>query len=684
VLQRALAAHDGDLLLAELASRGLDPHEASALRLFGPTSSSGASHSFRCERDVTVVVAAPAGRIVDGDPPPSELLVEVRRTIPRRYGETELPPPLAEPRLDFRVGKATARSYEVRAGEYIQVIDVEGKQCSDFLAFHRAKLEDGVERGLDSTVTRTLMGNAYPTPGLHGKFYDVDMDPLVEVVRDTVGRHDTFALACTAKYYEDMGYPGHTNCTDNFNGQLDPYGIAPRRGWPALNFFYNTSFDSTMVMTMDEPWSRPGDYVLLRAMTDLVCASSACPDDIDPANGWQITDVHVRVYSPENRFSVAIAHRVTPDAQPVLTRETTFHPRTSALTRDFTEYRGYWLPNRFQNEGAIAEYWACREKVAVMDLSPLRKWEILGPDAEALVQAVITRDARRLSVGQVTYTAVCNEAGGMIDDATVFRLGPDNFRFVGGDEYDGVWLKEQARGRDLRVQVKPSTDQLHNLAVQGPESRALLAKIVWTPPTQTPLPELKWFRFTIGRIGDYRGIPIVVSRTGYTGELGYEVWCHPSDGPAVWDAVWEAGRAHGLAPLGLEALDMLRVEAGLIFAGYEFDDSVDPFEAGIAFAVNLDNEEDFVGREALVERSAHPQRTLVGLELEGNETAGHGDPVYVGRQRIGVVTSGTRSPVLRKNIALARLAVQFREAGTDVQVGKLDGHQKRIPAAIVP
>ena len=103
------------------------------------------------------------------------------------------------------------------------------------------------------------------------------MDPLVEVVRDTVGRHDTFALACTAKYYEDMGYPGHVNCTDNFNAQLDPYEIAARKGWPALNFFYNTGFDRDHVMFMDEPWSRPGDYVLLRAMNDLVCASSACP-----------------------------------------------------------------------------------------------------------------------------------------------------------------------------------------------------------------------------------------------------------------------------------------------------------------------------------------------------------------------------------------------------------------------
>jgi aminomethyltransferase len=423
--------------------------------------------------------------------------------------------------------------------------------------------------------------------------------------------------------------------------------------------------------------------VLLRAMTDLVCSSSACPDDIDPANGWQITDVHVRVYPAEHTFSTAIAHRVTPDAPPVLTKETAFHPRTSELTKSFVEYRGYWLPHCFNNEGAIAEYWACRERAALMDLSPLRKWEVLGPDAEALVQAVITRDARRLAVGQVTYTAVCNETGGMIDDATVFRLGQDNFRFVGGDEYDGVWLREQAQKRDLKVWIKPSTDQLHNVAVQGPASREILGDLVWTPPTQTPFEDLKWFRFTIGRIRTYDGIPIVVSRTGYTGELGYELWCYPDDGPRVWDAIWEAGQSHGLTPLGLEALDILRIESGLIFAGYEFDDQVDPFEAGIGFTVDLGTEDDFVGRSALEEREAHPQRVLAGLELEGNETAGHGDHVYVGRQRVGVVTSGTRSPILKKNIALCRMAVQYQELGSAVEVGKLDGLQKRIPATVV-
>ena len=223
----------------------------------------------------------------------------------------------------------------------------------------------------------------------------------------------------------------------------------------------------------------------------------------------------------------------------------------------------------------------------------------------------------------------------MVDDATVFRLGDDNFRFIGGDPYDGVWLKELGEKLGLKAFVKPSTDQLHNIAVQGPASRDIMRELVWTPPTQPSLDELKWFRFLVGRFGGYQGIPLVVSRTGYTGELGYEVFCHPDDGPAVWDAIWEAGQPHGLKPLGLEALDMIRIEAGLIFAGYEFDDQVDPFEAGIGFTVKLDSEDDFVGKDALIERAEHPQRKLVGLELEGNETAGHGDEVYVGRQRVG-------------------------------------------------
>ena len=594
-----------------------------------------------------------------------------------------LPDPLADPREDIRIGKATARGYLVKAGEYIQIIDVAGRECSDFVAFNARQLDKGIERGVDATATRSMIGLGYPGPGLFSKFFDTDLQPLIEVVRDTVGRHDAFGLACTPRYYDDVGYPGHVNCTENMNGALQPFGVAPRGGWPAINFFYNTGIDAHNAFIFDEPWSRPGDYVLLRAMTDLVCASSACPDDISPANGWQPTDIHLRIYPAHHNFSKAIAFRMAPDAEPKLTKETAFHPRTSALTRNFAEYRGYWLPTKFNNHGAVEEYHACRERAVVLDLSPLRKFEVTGPDAETLLQIACTRNIRKLAVGQVVYTAMCYEHGGMLDDGTVFRLGRDNFRWIGGDEYGGRWLRELAEQRGLKAWVRSSTDHLHNIAVQGPKSRDILKQIVWTPPAQTSLPELAWFHFTIGRIGDFNGMPVLVSRTGYTGELGYEVFCHPKHALAVWDAVWEAGKPHGMAPLGLEALDMLRIEAGLIFSNYEFSDQTDPFEAGIGFTVALKSNEDFVGRDALLRRKQNPQKLLVGLDVHANDAVGHGDCVHVGRAQVGVITSATRSPVLKKNIALCRIDVAHSAIGTEVEIGKLDGHQKRIPATVV-
>jgi len=219
---------------------------------------------------------------------------------------------------------------------------------------------------------------------------------------------------------------------------------------------------------------------------------------------------------------------------------------------------------------------------------------------------------------------------------------------------------------------------LHNVALQGPNSRAILAEVLVTPPYQPDAAGLKWFRFTIGRIA---GIPVVVSRTGYTGELGYEIWCHPSQAPAMWDAIWHAGRPHGLAPLGLAALDMLRIEAGLAFSGYEFCDQTDPFEAGIGFAVPAEKTEKFIGAEALAKRRAAPQRRLVGLDVDGNDVVGHGDCVRLGRAQIGVVTSTTSSPILRRMIALARLDIGI-EHGARVEIGRLDGHQKRIGATV--
>lgn len=674
-------------ILTLLSRHRVEQHDAVATRLFDTDSAAGTRVGFPVDDDAVVLVAAPASpmRLAQADPnPPSEVVVEVRRADLTRPEPQELPAPLAEPLWDMHIDASTASSYEVRAGQFIQIIDVAGRQCSDFLAFDARALGDGSEFGLDATTTRTIGGGAYPQPGLFGKFFDRRARPLVEVVRDTVGRHDTFALACTAKYYADQGYPGHVNCTDNFNVALDGFGIAARQGWPALNLFYNTAFDAQHQLISDEPWSRAGDYVLFRASTDLVCASSACPDDIDPANGWLPTDIHVRVYDSTRRFSVAVGHRLTPESEPVLTKPTAFAARTEKLTAQFTEYRGYWLPTGFDNFGAHQEYWACRERVAVMDLSALRKFEVLGPDAEALLQATLTRNIRRLARGQVVYSAMCTEAGGVVDDCTVLRLGDNNFRFIGGDPYDGVWLRTQADRLGLKqVWIKDSSDQMHNIAVQGPASRDVLADLVWSPPGQPALRDLGWFRFLIGRLGGPEGVPLLVSRTGYSGELGYELWVHPDDAETLWDRVWNAGAPHGLAPLGLDALELLRVESGLVAAGHEFDDQIDPFEAGIGFTVPLKTKaDDFVGREALIERKAHPQRALVGLRLDGNEVAEHGDCVHIGRSQVGVITSGVRSPILSASIALCRIAVQYTEPGTQVEVGKLDGHRKRIPATV--
>ncbi len=670
---------------AALRARGIETAAGRCASLWDAESVAGERFTATAQENLVCIIAAPGeAMLADQQNPPTDLLVFVHRADIASTPTPMMPEPLAEPRLDFRIDRRTARAYEVKAGEYIQIIDVEGRECSDFQAFTVAGLDKGVERHLDATTTRSLMGATYPGPGLFSKFFDADMQPLLEVIRDTVGRHDTFGLACTAKYYEDMGYPGHANCSENFNAALNPYGVASRRGWEAINFFFNTNVDENNQIYMDEPWSRPGDYVLLRALTDLVCVSSACPCDVDPANGWNPTDIHARIYPSKNIFSKAIAYRMTTDAEPQLTRETGFHPRTSALTRNFREYRGYWLPTSFNNHGAIDEYWACREKAVILDLSALRKFEVLGPDAEALMQWCVTRNMRRLSVGQVVYTAMCYDTGGMIDDGTVLRLGQDNFRWICGDDYSGIWLRKQAQEKGFRVWVKSSTDQLHNVAVQGPKSRDILKTVIWTRQDQPTIEELSWFRFTIGRVGDRDGIPVVVSRTGYSGELGFEVWCHPKDAVATWDAIWEAGQPHGLTPLGLDALDMLRIESGLIFAGYEFTDQTDPFEAGIGFTVPLKSkEDDFVGRDALIRRKENPQRKLVGLELEGGEPGASGDCVHIGRQQVGEITSAIRSPILRKNIALCRMAVEHAEEGTIVEVGKMDGYQKRIPATVV-
>jgi aminomethyltransferase len=324
----------------------------------------------------------------------------------------------------------------------------------------------------------------------------------------------------------------------------------------------------------------------------------------------------------------------------------------------------------------VEEYWQLLNGVTLWDVGVERQVEIIGPDAFTFTNMLVARDLAKCEVGQCKYVFVTAPDGGIINDPVLLRLGENHFWLSLADSDVLLWAQGVAHNSGMDVTIREP--DVGPVQIQGPKSKDVMVDLFGDDVLDLPYYFLRRYQL--------QGMEVLVSRTGYTAELGYEIYLFDATqhGEQLWDAVLEAGGSHGLTPLGLEALDMLRIEAGLIFAGYEFDDQVDPFEAGIGFTVKLDSEDDFVGKEALIERSAHPQRKLVGLELEGNEIAGHGDEVYVGRQRVGVVTSGTRSPTLRKNIALCRMSVQYAEDGTGVEVGKLDGLQKRIPAQVVP
>lgn len=361
-------------------------------------------------------------------------------------------------------------------------------------------------------------------------------------------------------------------------------------------------------------------------------------------------------------------------------RQTAFHSRTAALGARFDEYAGYDFPSRYAAD-ILDEYWACRQRAVMIDLTPLRKVEVSGPGAAALLQASVTRDLRRLLDGDIVYTALCDSEGNTIDDGTVFRFGPERFRWVGYTDEDEEWFASHAASLELDVSLDNSTDRLHNLAVQGPDSRAILERVVLAAPGRPSLSDLKWFSFTEGRLGE-NGPEVLVSRTGYSGELGYEIWCHPDDGPAVWDAVWAAGQDKALGVLGLDALDVVRVEAGLIFKGYEYEGAEDPFEAGIGFTVTRDKADDFVGKSALERRRVNPSQRLVGLDIDAGEPFAHGDTVRSGDEPVGMVTSGARSPLLEKNLALARVAVASSGLGTRLEVVR-EGESESAGAKVV-
>jgi aminomethyltransferase len=392
-----------------------------------------------------------------------------------------------------------------------------------------------------------------------------------------------------------------------------------------------------------------------------------------------------------------------------------FHARTAPLNRkqQWREWSGYWASSAYADAHDI-EYNAIREAAALIDVSPLYKYRVTGPDALALVDRVITRDASKLAVGQVYYTPWCDEHGKVIDDGTVHRLAEDEFFWTAADpQYR--WLTLNARGLD--VEIQDVTESIAAVALQGPLARAVLEEA-----TEEPFGELRYFR---RRPSTLRGatfeggvgpadLPIEVSRTGYTGDLGYELWIPVERAADAWDALMAAGRAFGIRPAGMLALDVVRLEAGLVLLEVDYtsarhalnpEQNYSPFELAMGRLVDF-GKADFVGRLALQREQDGdgPPRRLVGVQLDwtGIERSFSAQglppaispsidrsvvPVFAprGARQVGKLTSHGWSPILKQAIGLASVSPGYEAVGSRLAVEwTVEGHRGTVDATVVP
>ncbi len=331
---------------------------------------------------------------------------------------------------------------------------------------------------------------------------------------------------------------------------------------------------------------------------------------------------------------------------------TPFHERMVALTTSehWATWNGYKVP-RIVDKLSI-EYFAVRSGCAVMDLTPMEKYRIEGRDARAYLDRLVVRDLAKLRPGRVTYVAWCNDEGKLIDDGTLFQLDESRYRLC-SQHHQLDWLLMSARGFDVGITVE--THDVAALAVQGPTSYSVLSEA-----GIACLGDLKPFDVTRS---DCAGIPLTVSRTGYTGDLGYELWMEPGDAEAVWDAIFAVRGRYDVHAMGLNALEMVRIEAGFVMPGFDFntaeatvrnDHDRSPYEVGLGWVVNLDKGH-FCGRKALAaEKARPPRRRLTKLVVDGNRPVGEAF-VYAGRngKQVGEVRCTTWSPILKANLALA-------------------------------
>lgn len=379
---------------------------------------------------------------------------------------------------------------------------------------------------------------------------------------------------------------------------------------------------------------------------------------------------------------------------------TALHERTFALCQslNYREWSGYYAVSAYEGHHEH-EYHAIRNAAALIDVSPLFKYLITGPDAPRLVDRLITRDISRMSVGQVFYTPWCDEHGKVIDDGTVARLGENRFRWTAADP-NLRWFRQNAAG--MQVFIEDVSEEIAAIALQGPTSANLLRAV-----SDADIDRLKYFRVTSGVIA---GVRVEISRTGYTGDLGYEIWIPVRHAVAVWDALMEGGRPFGVRPAGMLALDVARVEAGLLLTEVDFfssrkallaDQKYTPYELGLGRLVNLEKGR-FIGVQALrAEQARGAARQIVGLEIDWTEVERLFDraglppavgatasrtavPVYRNGRQVGKATTTTWSPVLKRLIALATVTKPHYAPGSTLQVEiTVEAVRHRVAATVV-
>ncbi|MGH9159558.1 MAG: aminomethyltransferase family protein [Vicinamibacteraceae bacterium] len=378
---------------------------------------------------------------------------------------------------------------------------------------------------------------------------------------------------------------------------------------------------------------------------------------------------------------------------------TPFHSRTSALVQGaaWRRWEGYAVASSYELTHD-REYAAIRSAAALIDVSPLHKYIVEGPDAARLLDRVVTRDVARCAVGQVLYTPWCQADGKVIEDGTVSRLEELRFRLTSA-EPNLRWLHQNAAGLD--VTIEDQSTLVAALALQGPSSREILSSAA-----EGDAETLQYFRLVPARIA---GLPVTVSRTGYTGDLGYEIWLHRDHAERIWDALIEAGQPYGLVPAGLIAMDMARIEAGLLLLGVDYVSArhalieaqkSSPFELNLGWAVSL-KKPRFIGRAALVdERARGPAWAFVGIEMEWPPLERlYTDvglppqlpavpwrtsvPLYVRDRQIGYATSGCWSPLLKKAIALAHVEARYAQPDGVVEMEVTIEHRRKRAAAHV-